>query len=175
MEEKQVFYLSDRWWWVGLFGLMFLFGMGLLASLVVREPDGSIAFLIGLLGFIAVLGWAASSARVEIDDESILFRVIAFPIAVDFDEIEVVTEEGVLSFWWSHGLGPLLSPFSTLTMTIFPLGSVLVLERRRSSGLISRHANRWIVFRVEDKEKFLSTLEAAGVPVRRPDATVEST
>ena len=174
MEEKQVFYLAGRWWWVGLFGLMFLFGMGLLASLIVQRPDGSIAFAIGWLGFTALLGWGASSARVEIDEGSILFELI-LSITVDFAEIEVLTEERLLSFWWSHGLGPWLSPFATLTMAFFPLGSVLVLERRRSSGLISRHANRWIVFRVEDKEKFLSTLEAAGVPVRRRNAPVEST
>ena len=70
MEEKQVFYLSDRWWWAGLFGVMFLFVMSLLAWLIVQRPDGSIAFAVVSLGFVALLGWGASSARVELDDEA---------------------------------------------------------------------------------------------------------
>lgn len=167
MEEKQVFYLSDRWWWVGLSTLMFSLGI----SFFVRQEQVSF-FAFGFLALYAIAILSCISLRVEIRETGLqLGGALSWRIKVSFDDIEHVEE--VASLWTTRRS---IIPWAIAYFAIFPVGKALVLERKSSTNLLNPlTGSKWLIFRVRDFDAFLSALEARGVPVRRMNGGVEST
>ena len=159
MQEKQVFYLPDRWWWAGRFGVMFLLGTVLLATIIVQRPDESIVFPIGWLGIMGFLGWACRSLRVEIQVDSLQFKFVLFAATVEFSDLETLSEVDIGRFARRNWL----RSWQTMWMTLWARGSGLVLEREQSRGP-SLSADAW------HKMDHFSGRTARGVPLRSRSA-----
>ena len=164
MEEKQVFYLSDRWWWVALGILM----LSLVTPFFVRQERVSF-FVFGFVALYAIAILSCISLRVEISETGLrLGGGLLWRMKVPLDDIEHVEE--VASMWTTRRS---IIPWAITYFAIFPFGRALVLERKRSTNFLNPlTGSKWVIFRVRDVDAFFSALEARGVPVRRMNSGV---
>ena len=154
------------------------FGLVMLEAAVDGFPNVAALVALVWIGGTGFIAWRARSNRVEVRDEALFIEggLWRKTLTVDFANIENVAETNTrrlqYPFWsGSHELKAL----RTILFTLLPFGAAVEIElrypRRRAMPL---PPHKWIVFRVERREEFLSTLEAMGVPVRRLGVGVES-
>ena len=171
MRAEQTFYFIDRWLWFIVGGLIAVALAAFSVPAFLAEPEDPInLFLLLLPAWTLLVCLTSPRQRLEIHEDFIYLRRTAFfRTRVAFADIEYVEQKARL---WDVSKHSWFGSLRCLSLTFLPIGSGLLLKLGPDTRpwFLPRRRYEWILFRVGDTAALLSTLEAAGVPVRKLDS-----